>query len=77
MFSFPKREERRQKWLQAVSEANGKVTEPTYICVEHFELKYLNKSDASWDLSNHDEVSTYDFNLNDAKVCMLIIIIKC
>lgn len=56
LFKFPKCFELRNEWIKIVSQYNGKITRPTFVCEQHFDPKYINQSYSWWDGLNEDKV---------------------
>ena len=48
-FNFPKDPQRRISWLAAISRDKGNLPSNAFVCLDHFEDKYYDKS---WNLQN-------------------------
>ena len=48
-FNLPKDPQRRKSWLAAISRDKGNLPSNVFVCSDHFEDKYFDKS---WDLQN-------------------------
>ena len=47
VFSFPKEEDLKKRWIRFVNQKDWEPTSSSYICIKHFEKKYYEKGKTS------------------------------